>query len=172
MRRLAAAALLIAFGSLEAGAQHANAEQRLLFAPAPLGTPERLDARNAPPPRAAVASARAVPMPRPRPATSAAVPSVATLPVDLSGATESAFRGENGRALFAAPDQPNFDLSRGLDLGGASLGLETGRGTETGSGMNLLAPEAKTAPWTDPTLAEKRRSSSPFLGLSLSAPTN
>jgi hypothetical protein len=172
MRRFAAAALLIVVGLAEAPAQQPSADQRLLFAPTPIGAPAPLDAGGPVPPRGAGAPVRPVPVPKARPAASPPAASVPTFRVDLSGAAPNAFRGEEGRALLAEPGQQPFDLSRGLDLGGASLGLETGRGPETGSGMNLLAPEAKASPWTDPTLAEKRRSSSPFLGLSLSAPTN
>lgn len=171
MRRFAAAALLITIGSAGAGAQQRGAE-RLLFTPSPLGAASEIETNKAPLARRSAASPAAVPMPRARPGTSAPVATVPTLRVDLAGATPHAFSGENGRALFAAPNESAFDFSRGLDLGGASLGVETGRTTNSGGSMDLLAPEAKDGPWTDPTLAEKRRSSSPFLGLSLSAPTN
>jgi hypothetical protein len=72
-----------------------------------------------------------------------------------------------GRLSLAQPQAP--DLSRGVDLGGVSLGLETGHGNDGGGAKNLLSPEARDPPPSDPTIVKR---GSPFLGLSLSAPTN
>jgi hypothetical protein len=79
-----------------------------------------------------------------------------------------------GRTLnLAVPEPQAVDLSPRVDLDGASFGLETARGNDpVPFGTSLLSPQAKDPLPSDPTLANQKRATVPYVGLSLSAPTN
>ena len=74
-------------------------------------------------------------------------------------------------AWFRGAQPQAAEVSPHFDLGGVSLGLETGRGHDGGASGSLRSPEANDPVPPDPALAAQRRTGTPFLGLSLSAPT-
>ncbi len=168
MRRVLAAVFLVAFAAPELHAQQADAARRLMFAPVPLGMPGNFEPELSARPRPA-----SVPLPPARPAKQARPGATANrtagprLPKTYLGYTGG------GPVALATPQPQSIDLSPRVDLGGVSLGLATGHGNDSGSSGNLLAPEARTPVPTDPTLAPQLdRAKIPYLGLSLSAPTN
>lgn len=165
-RHVLAVVLVVAFGAGGLNAQQANVDQRLLFAPAPLGAgPAGFVRESSLQPQN---NAVPAPQPRPSPANAAATPALRTTwPKGDLDRIGGAIGSPAGGLSLAQPQA--FDLSRGVDLGGVSLGLETGRGNEGGGTKSLLSPEARDPPPSDPTIVKR---GSPFLGLSLSAPTN
>ena len=169
--RVLAAALLVALAAADLRAQE-TFDHRLLLAPSPLGAPAWLLPNGAIPPRR-----DAVPVPNARAAAAArdSTPAVAPAPqVDWSKGTfdrlGSPFDGGTGAWLRGAQPQA-AEVSPHFDLGGVSLGLETGRGHDGGASGSLRSPEANDPIPPDPALAAQRRTGTPFLGLSLSAPT-
>jgi hypothetical protein len=170
MRRGALAiALLMAFGA-PARAQHADSR---LFAPTPLGAGPSTFETSAPtaPQASAVPLPNARPGTAPRPAAASATPALRAdwtkTYLDRIGRFDS---GPGTSSFSSSSSQPQgLDLSRGIDLGGASLGFGTGRSNSAAYG-NILGPDPKDLIPTDPTLAAKK--STPYLGLSLSTPTN
>jgi len=169
--RVLAAALLVIFAAADLRAQE-TLDHRLLFAPSPLGAPAWLLPNDAIPPQR-----DSVPVPNARPAAAArdSTPAEAPAPqVDWSKSTfdrlGSPFDSGTG-AWFRGAQPQAAEVSPHFDLGGVSLGLETGRGHDGGASGSLRSREANDPVPPDPALAIQRRSGTPFLGLSLSAPT-
>src|SRR5882724_4969523 len=139
-RRVLAVILLAVFGAGDLRADQPGTDQRILFMPTPLGTGQRgferepsLEPRSSP-----------VPAPKPRPGL-AARPATRTpvLGTDWSKIRFDRTGSPPGTPLLAGPQPQALDFSRGVDLGGISLGLDTGHGNEGGGTKNLLSPEAK-----------------------------
>lgn len=173
-RYLTAAVLLAAFAVPPLHAQQASVNEQFLFAPTPLGTGTGgFERESSLRPQSGAMPATAIPAPKPRPSTrptanAAPPPLRANLPkVDFG-----ALGGSSRTSLLAAPQPQALDLSRGVDLGGVSLGLATSRDNGSGSGgTGLVTLDTKTPIPVDPALAT-RQGAIPYLGLSLSAPTN
>lgn len=170
-RLVAVAALLTAWAPLCAIAQQVDPNQWLMFAPTPLGVGP---AAFEPVTRARGGS---IPVPKARPNTAARPVARAAAPVALQTTWSKGYFDRIGGTIDTRPGgsslasiQPQAsDFSRGVDLGGVSLGLDTGHGNDGSGTKNLLSPEARDPVPTDPTIVKR---GSPFLGLSLSAPTN
>ena len=168
--RVLAAALLVAFAAADLRAQE-TLDHRLLFAPSPLGSPAWLLPNGAP------LQPDSISVPNARPAAAARDPTPAVAPapqVDWSKSTfdrlGSPFDSGTG-AWFRGAQPQAAEVSPHFDLGGVSLGLETGRGHDGGASGSLRSREANDPVPPDPALAIQRRSGTPFLGFSLSAPT-
>jgi hypothetical protein len=171
MRRVIAGALLTLSAAWGVRAEPVQPDQRILFTPAPLGAVTggfQRDSSLQPPLSAPPATPAPKPRPSIRPTANAASPPRANLPkVDLAGAI-----GGSGRtAVLAAPQPQALDFSRGVDLGGMSLGLANHDGGSGSGGTGLVTLDTKTPIPTDPALAA-RQNVIPYFGLSLSAPTN
>ncbi len=177
MWRVIAGALLTLLAAWGMQAEPVRADQRILFTPAPLGAGTGgFEQDSSLQPESSAMPAFAIPTPRPRPSAATRPTATAVSPpprarlskVDLDYIGGVA--GGSGRnAVLAVPQPRAMDFSRGVDLGGVLLGLDTGHGNDSDGAKNLLSPEAKDPIPTDPTIVKK---GSPFLGLSLSAPTN
>ena len=153
-------------------AEPVRADQHILFTPAPLGAGTGGFQREpSAQPNSSVAPV--IPAPKPRPLATHPTANVAPTPhanlpkVDLGGA----LGGSNRTAILDAPQPQAVDLSRGVDLGGVSLGLATNRDAPGSGGTGLVTLDTKTPIPADPALAT-RQGALPYLGLSLSAPTN
>jgi hypothetical protein len=170
-RRVLAVILLTAFGAGGLRADPAGTDQHVLFAPVPIGAaPSGFQQETSvQPPGGPVPTPKLRPAIAPRP--------VATTPqkplrTRVSNQGLGGIRNQmdlNRPVVLTAPKPQPIDLSRGLDLGGVSLGLDTGHDNDGSGTKNLLSPEARDPVPSDPTLIKK---GAPFLGLSLSAPTN
>ena len=168
-RRVLAVVLLSAFAAGNLRAEPRAADHALL-APVPLGaapgtfqqppsTPPQASPAPAPKLRPAIAS---------RPVTRTTKKQPSTQPRGLGGLGDAVSLTDRPPVL-SRPTPQAMDLSKGLDLGGVSLGLDTGHDNDNSGTKNLLSPEARDPVPSDPTLIKK---GTPFLGLSLSAPTN
>jgi hypothetical protein len=163
--RVLAAALLVALAAADLRAQETS-DHRLLFTPSPLGAPVWLESNGA-----------IVPVPPGRPAAPERDPTPTAAPAPQVDWSKSYFDrpgipfDSGTSAGFRGAQPPTVDSSPHIDLGGISLGLETGRSHDGGASGNLRSPEANDPVPPDPALAVQRRSGTPFLGLSLSAPT-
>jgi len=145
-------------------------DHRLLFAPSPPGAPAWLLPDGAP------LQPDSVPVPNSPPAAAARDPPPAVAPAPQVDWPRSTFDRlgssfDSGTAAWFRGAQPQVDSTPHFDLGGVSLGLETGRGHDGGASGSLRSPEANDPIPPDPALAAQRRTGTPFLGLSLSAPT-
>jgi hypothetical protein len=168
MRRAIAGVLLTILAAWGARAEPVRADQRILFTPAPLGGESAtLERKPAPQPKTV-----AVPKPRPSKSVTPVVRNVESKrSVGLSKALDLNAHPPRAASL-SAPEPQAVDFSKGVDLGGASLGLATSQGNYSGAGgTGLVTLDTKTPIPADPALAT-RQGAIPYLGLSLSAPMN